>query len=81
MIVRVTRKNEEDPFQKEGARVVTTCLPNCNSMSRRSMAGNSAIRCRIWPKFELINVFMVVIVTYKNEEDPTKNAGAHNIKH
>ena len=30
----------------------------------------------ILPKFELIQAFMVVLVTCKNEEDPLKNEGA-----
>ena len=30
----------------------------------------------IMPKFELIQAFIVVIVTCKNEEDPIKNEGA-----
>ena len=30
----------------------------------------------IWPKFELIQAFMHVLVTCKNEVDPIKNEGA-----
>ena len=30
----------------------------------------------IWPKLELIQAFMHVLVTYKNEEDSYKNEGA-----
>ena len=30
----------------------------------------------IWPKFELIQAFMVVLLTCKNEENPIKNEGA-----
>ena len=41
--------------------------------SRRSMA---AINGRIWPIFELIRDFIVVLVTYKNEDEPIKNEGA-----
>ena len=31
---------------------------------------------RIWSKFELVPDFMVVLITCKNEEDPSKNEGA-----
>ena len=44
--------------------------------SRRSRAANSAVLGRIWPKFELVRDIMVVLVTCKYEEDPTKNEGA-----
>ena len=39
------------------------------------MAGNSAVHGRIWSNFELLQDFMVVLVTCKNEEDPIKNEG------
>ena len=44
--------------------------------SRRSRAANSAVHGRIWSNFELVQAFMVVLVTCKNEEDPIKNEGA-----
>ena len=34
------------------------------------MAANSAVQVRIWLKFELIQDFIVILVTSKNEEDP-----------
>ena len=43
---------------------------------RRSRAANSEVSGRILPKFELIEAFIVVLVTCKNEEDPIKNEGA-----
>ena len=43
--------------------------------SRRSRAANSPVRSLIWLKFELIQVFIVVLVTCKNEEDPIKIEG------
>ena len=46
---------------------------------RHSRTANSAVRGRIWSNFELIQDFMVVIVTCKNEVDPNKNKIAHNI--
>ena len=33
-------------------------------------ADNSKVSGRIWQKFELIQAFMHVLVTCKNEEDP-----------
>ena len=41
-----------------------------------SRAANSTVLGRIWPKFELVEDIMVVLVTCKYEEDPIKNGGA-----
>ena len=38
-------------------------------------AANSAVQGRIWLKFELIQDVMVILVSYKNEEDPIKIEG------
>ena len=43
---------------------------------RRSRAANSEVSGGILPKFKLIQAFIVVLVTCKNEEDPIKNEGA-----
>ena len=43
---------------------------------KRSRAANSVVLGRIWPKFELVQAIMVVLVTCKYEEDPIKNEGA-----
>ena len=43
---------------------------------RRSRAANSVVGDGIWPKFALIQAFMVVLIPSKNEEDPFKNEGA-----
>ena len=59
MHVLVTCKNEEDKTKNEGARGGQEQLtPVCGC---------------IWPKFALIQVFIVVLVTRKNEEEPIKN--------
>ena len=42
---------------------------------RRSRAGYSAVLGRIELKFKLIQAFMIVLVTCKNDEDPIKNEG------
>ena len=62
----VTCKNLEDPFKNEGARVVTTF--------RRSRAANSVVGGGMWTKFKLIQAFMDVLLTSKNE-DQIKNEG------
>ena len=43
---------------------------------RRSRATNSEVSGRLLPKFELIQAFIVVLLTCKNEEDSIKNEGA-----
>ena len=65
--------NEEDPIKIEGARVATT---QNDWFFKRSRAANSAVRRRIWSKFELIRDIVVILVTCKNEEDPLKNKDA-----
>ena len=47
---------------------------HCKSMG--IFSDGSAVHGRIWPNFELIQDFMVVLVTCINEEDPIKNEGA-----
>ena len=36
----------------------------------------TAVHGRIWSNFKLVQDFMVVLLTCKNEEDPIKNEGA-----
>ena len=59
---------EEDPIKNEGARVLTRLY----IVFLSSRAANSEVSGGILPKFELIQAFMVVLVTCKNEEDPIK---------
>ena len=42
---------------------------------RRARADNSGVGGGIWPKFELFQAFMHVLVSCKNEVDPIKNEG------
>ena len=72
MVVLVTCKNEEDPIKNEGARVFTT-LYSIFSDAQGQITG---VGGGIWPKFELIQTFIHVIVTCKNEDDRIKNEGA-----
>ena len=69
MVVLVTCKYEEDPIKNEGARVLTRLY---GVFFRRSRATNSEVSDGILPKFELIQAFIVVLVTCKHEEDPIK---------
>ena len=43
---------------------------------RSAIADNSGVCGGIWPKFELIQAFMHVLLTCKNEVDQIKNEGA-----
>ena len=70
MAVLFTCKNEENLIKNVRARV----LPRLYDVFfRRSRAANSEVSGRILPKFELIQAFIVVLVTCKNKEDPIKN--------
>ena len=73
MVVLHTCKNEEDPIKNEGAKVLTRLYV---VFFRRSRAANSQDSVGILPKFELIQAFVVVLVTCKNDEDQIKNEGA-----
>ena len=56
----------------EGARVFTTLYINfSDAQGQITQVGGC-----IWPKFELIQAFMHVLVTCKNEDDRFKNEGA-----
>ena len=67
MDVLVTCKYEEDTIRNEDARVLTRLY---DFFFRRSRATNSEVSSGILPKFELIQAFIVILVTCKNEEDP-----------
>ena len=59
--------------KNEGARVLTR-LYDVFSDAQGQLTPKSA--AEILPKFELIQAFIVVLVTCKNEEDPIRNEGA-----
>ena len=71
MVVLHTCKNEEDPIKNEDARVLTRLY--VVFFFRRSREANSEFSGGILPKFELIQAFIVAVVTCKNEDDPIKN--------
>ena len=52
------------------------CSQHYTSTFRRARVDNSGVGGGIWPKFELIQAFMHVLVTFKNEDDQFKNEGA-----
>ena len=59
-------------MKNEGSRVVTTLYSYILDAKR---AANSVPGHWVWPKIKLIQTFMGVLVTYKNEEDPYKDEG------
>ena len=72
MVILHTCKNEEDPIKNEDARVLKR-LYVVFSDAQGQLTPKSAVEfCR---KFKLIQAFIVVLVTCKNEEDPIKNEG------
>ena len=73
MVVLLTCKNEENPIKNEGARVLTR-LYVIFSDAQGQLTPKSAVEFHRNSK--LIQAFMVVLVTCKNEEDPIKNEGA-----
>ena len=58
MVVLITCKNEEDPIE------------NVDDSAR---ADNSVMGGGIWPKFELIQAFMYILVTCKKKDDSIKS--------
>ena len=72
MVFLVTCKYEDDPIKNEGARVVTRLYV---VFFGRSRVAYSKVSGGILPKFEIIQAYIVVLVTCKNEEDPIKNEG------
>ena len=72
MVVLVTCKNEEDPIKNDRSRYLE-CLNNfIHQFFRCSRVDNSGVSGGIWPKFDLIQAFMHVLVTCKNEDDSIK---------
>ena len=66
MVVFVTCKNEEDPIKNEGTGVFTRLYIIFFRHARTDISG---VGVGIWLKFELIQAFMHVLVTCKNEDD------------
>ena len=65
MVVIINFKNEEDPIENVGARVFITLYINFpDAQGQITGVGGG-----FWPKFELIQTFMHVLVTCTNEDD------------
>ena len=81
LVVLVTCKNEKDPIKNIGSRVLTRFFPHnkYGIFFKRSRAANSAVCGHISPKFELIQDYIVVLVTCKNEEDQIKNQSTREL--
>ena len=84
MIVLVTCKNK-DPLKLKALLEWSQHLSHYKSMVfvvffRRSREANSAVRAWTWRNFGLIQAFIVVLITCKNEEDPIKNGTTLNTK-
>ena len=61
-------KNEEDPIKNEGARMATRLYVDfSDAQAQLTVSG------WIWQKFKLIQAFMHVLATSKNDEVPIKN--------
>ena len=73
MVLLITCKNEEDLFKNEGVKSVHNII---HQFFRCSRAVNSGVSGGILPKFKVIQAFMHVLVTCKNEDDSIKNEGA-----
>ena len=74
MYVLVTYKKEDDQIKNEGARVITLKL-----YFRCSRAANSVVGGLMQPKLKLIQAFMVVLATCKNEKIQSENEGVRVI--
>ena len=46
------------------------------SIYRLSMVANSVVRGEVWPKFEISQAFIAILVICKNEDDPIENESA-----
>ena len=69
MVVLITCKYERDPNKNEGARVLTRSYIDFSDAQGQV---TPQVLGRIKLKFELIQAFMIVLVTCKNDEDPIK---------
>ena len=67
MYVLITCKYEKDPIKNSRENVMTSFSPLYvyGNFFRRSRAANSVVGGQIWPKFELIQDIMSVLITCK----------------
>ena len=71
MYVLITCKYEKDPIKNSLENVMTSFFhyKYMGIFFRRSRAANSVVGGQIWPKFELIQDIMHVLITCKFEKD------------
>ena len=75
MYVLITYKYEKDPIKNSRENVMTSFFPLYGNFFRRSRAANSVVGGPIWPKFELIQDIMHVLITCKFEKDRINSNG------
>ena len=72
-LMYVTHKDEENQMKNEGNRVVKSLYSYIlDAQGQLTLVTGGWM----WLKIKLIQTFMSVLVTRKNEEDPSKNEGA-----
>ena len=71
MVALIFCKSKEDPINNEGVRVVTTLYIDFQTLKGSSLRSRQSDLA----KFKLIQTFMVILDTCKNEEDPSKYEG------
>ena len=69
MYIIVTCKYEMNPIKNIRRKVMMPFFPTVTLSVAVETSG------RIWPKFELIQALMHVLITCKYEKDPMKNSG------
>ena len=60
---------KKETIKNDSARVLTTLYINFQT----SKGANSVVGDEIWQKFKLIQAFLVILVTCKNDDDPFEN--------
>ena len=76
MHVLITCKNEEDPTNNKGARVLTRFSKSMGILSDTQGQLTPQSLVQNWLKFKIVRDIMVVLFTCKNKEDPIKFEGA-----
>ena len=77
MYVLITCKYEKDPIKNSRENIMTSFFPLkvYGIFFWRSRAANSVVGGQIWPKFELIQDIMHVLITCKFEKDRINSNG------
>ena len=81
MYILITCKYEKDPIKNSRENVMTSFFPLWvyGNFFRRSRAANSVFGGQIWPKFELIQDIMHVLITCKFEKDRINSNGKKEV--